>query len=182
MSKPKCDPWPLPRLLEADRNAATVYMVLLWLAAGRRQVYTTRARITAVCGLYRETITAAIQALDRAGWVRLRHGHVPARRWYRLTLAKLPPFPWAEKSRSREPGFRGKKPLKRAPRLSGKKPPNPLTGIGGLPAPALPPPVGGRSGAARPVPADASAQQERAQTEQTRARGAAEKEPSDVPF
>jgi hypothetical protein len=119
-------PWPLAKLLAECRNAATVYLTLLWLAGERRQVCCTRARIADVCGLYRDTITAALQSLDRAGWVRVGHGHAPARRWYRLTLAKLPPFPWAVKTRSRDASKTGKKPLKGTPRLSGKNPPNSL--------------------------------------------------------
>ena len=150
--KPK--PWTLPRVLAANRAAAAVYLAVLWLAGERRQVCTTRARIKAVCGLCPETITGAVQALNDAGWIKLAYGRAAGKRWYRLTLPKLPPFPWAEKTRSREPKLppfpwaektrsreaskTGKNPLKGTPRLSGKNPPYSLKRVGAGPVAALP--------------------------------------------
>lgn len=134
--KPK--PWTLPRVLAANRAAAAVYLAVLWLAGERRQVCTTRARIKAVCGLCPETITGAVQALNDAGWIKLAYGRAAGKRWYRLTLPKLPPFPWAEKTRSREASKTGKNPLKGTPRLSGKNPPYSLKRVGAGPVAALP--------------------------------------------
>ena len=134
--KPK--PWTLPRVLAANRAAAAVYLAVLWLAGERRQVCTTRARIAEVCGLYRDTITNALKALDDGGWVRVRYGRAAGKRWYRLTLPKLPPFPWAAKTRSREASKTGKNPLKGTPRLSGKNPPYSLERVGAGPVAALP--------------------------------------------
>jgi len=50
-------PWPLDRLLAANRNALTVYATLRWLAGDVRKLGTTRARIADVCGLCDDTIS-----------------------------------------------------------------------------------------------------------------------------
>lgn len=95
-------PWPLPKLLAKNRNALTVYGVLRWLANDRRQLNTTRARITAVCGLHEDTISAAVAALGDAGWVSVGYGRQGNRTWYRLTFPVAGFFPVAGKTRHRE--------------------------------------------------------------------------------
>ena len=82
----KGKPKPLPDLLALNRNAATVYLAIRWLAGDRRQVNTTRAKIAAVCGLCKRAITDAVQALGECGWVRVSYGRQGLRSWYRLTL------------------------------------------------------------------------------------------------
>jgi len=98
MSKRKPSPWPLPKLLAANRNAATVYAALRWLASERRQLNTTRARITEVCGLHKDTITAAMQVLAKSEWIGLNYGRRGDKTWYRLTFPGPGFFPVAPKN------------------------------------------------------------------------------------
>lgn len=79
-------PWPLPKLLEANRNAVTLYVTLLHLAGGHRGLTTTRARIRTVCGLSEKRITAAVDALATAGWIRRTYHRRGIKRWYRIGL------------------------------------------------------------------------------------------------
>ena len=142
-------PWALPKLLEADRNAATVYLALCWLANGTRQVRTTRNAITKVCGLHKDTITSAIKALHDAGWIQRAYGAVTGRRWYRITITEVVIFPWAvktgssarpkRKTRTHENRSKGRVPLDR------KNPPYSLKRVGGA---LQPPPLTARAGAA----------------------------------
>lgn len=84
--KTKGRAWPLPKLLAANRNTMTVYAALRWQSGEHRQLNTTRDRIAKVCGLHRETITDAIQALNQSGWVSVSYGRQGNRTWYRLTF------------------------------------------------------------------------------------------------
>ena len=88
-SKPQTStPWSLPELLKADRNAITVYVALRYLSGTKRQITTTRAGITAVCGLHKQTITKAMNVLGKANWVKVRYRHEPGRQWYALSFPK----------------------------------------------------------------------------------------------
>ena len=116
-------PWPLPKLLGQNRCAITVYAALRWLSGDVRRLETTRDRITEVCGLHRDTISAAMKVLDKAGWVRLNYGRAGTRTWYRLSFpvqaffpetgpsghrkAKFAPFPGAVGTGSRREGGNG---------------------------------------------------------------------------
>ena len=149
-------PWPLDKLLAADRSAGTVFLALVALAGGKRQVNCTRARITEVTRLHRSTITKAITALHDALWITRRRGHAVNRRWYRITLNVESAFPWTVKS-----GLRARrKPVapravktvpsagskehenrpKRARRLGRENRPNSLEGVGDAlqPSPLVP--------------------------------------------
>ena len=197
MSTPKHDPWPLPRLLKADRNAATVYLALRVLASGRPQVNTTRRRIRDVCGLHERRVTAAVRALADAGWLTLRYGRSGKRTWYRLTLLDVLAL-WVRKRPSgnyatplalrarKRPSARATKVYEndpqRAARCGYENDPHPLEGIGRAPSPRPPFPCRGSVGNSPPVPSDARAEQEGAWNDQTRATQEAEKEPLNVPF
>ena len=154
----EAQPSPLLELLHADRNAITAYVALRLLAGGSRQVNTTRARITEVCGLHRNRITTAITALHEGGWIIRRRGHAPNRRWYRITFKSEGLFPWAAKTyprarkNTRSPRAVKSDPSaaskvrenvpKRAKRLSRENGPNSLEGVGASYSPA-PAPTGG---------------------------------------
>ncbi len=90
-------PWPVDKLLTRDRNAGTVYLALIALAVGKRQVNTTRASIAEVCGLYRDRITSALAALHDAGWVNRRYGRAGNRCWFRINFPQDPLSPVALK-------------------------------------------------------------------------------------
>jgi hypothetical protein len=79
-------PLPMPALLAANRNAATVFLAVVWLANGRRQLGTTRARIREACGLSERCIGAALDALHEGGWLVRRYSRKGHRTWFRLTL------------------------------------------------------------------------------------------------
>ena len=92
-------PWPLPKLLAESRNALTVYGALRWLAGDARQLFTTRRKVRDVCGLAEDTISEAMTALDKAGWVRVGYGRQGNRTWYRLTFPVPGFFPVPAKRR-----------------------------------------------------------------------------------
>ena len=79
--------------MRTNRNAMTVYMTLRWLAGGRRAVQTTRARITEVCELSSKRISAAMTALNAAGWVHLNYGRTVNRSWYRVSFVEISQLP-----------------------------------------------------------------------------------------
>ena len=79
-------PWPVPKLLEADRNAVTVFVTLQVLAKGKREVSTTRGRIKAVCGLSEKPISTAIKVLNEAGWITRNYGSDGRKTWFRIVL------------------------------------------------------------------------------------------------
>jgi hypothetical protein len=62
-------PKTLPELLKADRNAATVFAAVVYLAKGQRRIAAKRAEISGICGLIGRRITTALQALDKGGWL-----------------------------------------------------------------------------------------------------------------
>jgi len=126
--------WPLPKLLTANRNALTVYAALRWLAGDSRRLCTTRARIGDACGLYRDTITAALQALDAAGWVRLRYGRAGTRTWFRLSFPGAGFFPVPAKTRHRKAAATGKNPTQETISCGGKNPLHSRKGVGVPPA------------------------------------------------
>lgn len=80
--------WSLDDLLAADRNAATVYIAIRWLAAGRRRWQGTRKTLAGVCGLHRQTITKAVAALAEGGWLTLSYGRRGGKSWYELTFGE----------------------------------------------------------------------------------------------
>lgn len=94
-------PWTLDKLMAANRNAATVYLTLRWLAGGKRQLNTTRAKVSSVCGLHRQRISEAMTALGNAGWVKVNYGRAGIKRWYRLTI-EMDFFPMTMKTTHRE--------------------------------------------------------------------------------
>ena len=104
MKERKPTPWPVPELLQHNRNAALLYLALRWLAGDSRQLNTTRAGIADVCGLHRETITKAMNTLHEAGWVVRNRGHAKGRRWYRITFPSKTLFPWAVETGSNNVG------------------------------------------------------------------------------
>ena len=89
--------WPLPKLLERNRNAGTVFGAILHLAGERRRLGVTRARIRAVCGLCERKIGRAVAALAEAGWLKrtyssdIRDGR---KSWYRILLPKCTAHLW----------------------------------------------------------------------------------------
>ncbi len=118
----KRQPWPLPKLLERDRNAATVYAAIRWLAGNSRRLGATRERIAAVCGLYRDTISAAMHALAEAGWLTLNYGRQGVRTWYRLSFPVSGFFPVSAKPRYSKRAATGKNPLQQTVSCVGKNP------------------------------------------------------------
>src|SRR5262249_23490665 len=98
-SMKRARPWPLDKLLVANRNAGTVYSALRWLAGDARRLSTTRKRIAAICGLYRDKITAAMHALSDAAWLALNYGRNGNRAWYRISFPEAGFFPVSVKTR-----------------------------------------------------------------------------------
>lgn len=141
----------LPELIAMNRNAATVYVALRWLACGKRQVCTTRAAITKVCGLHREGITAAMSALHDCGWIDKSYGTAKNRKWYRVTFgSKNDFFPKAVKTGLREKSWTRKNRPKGRSRLGRFSRLNSLERVGAsLKAPA-PLPMG-RGGQGSPT-------------------------------
>ena len=127
-------PWPLPKLLATSRNALTVYGTLRYLAGDTRQLSTTRGRIRAVCGLSEDTVSQAMTALDKAGWVRVGYGRFGNRTWYRLVFPVPGFFPCTGK-KAAQGGAR--QPAKRRHRepvpCTGKKAAHSLKGVGPVP-------------------------------------------------
>src|SRR5262249_20708585 len=116
------EPWPLPKLMKANRNAMTVFGALWWMAKGKRQLSTTRKSISKVSGIRDfERISTAMHALNDAGWLSLAYGCNGKRTWYRITIANFghPTWPGKAASRARRP-CSGKKPLHRRRRQAGK--------------------------------------------------------------
>lgn len=95
-------PCPLPTLLEANRNAMTVYGAIRWLAGDKGRLSTTRKRIKDVCGLSERTIGDAVAALDSAGWITLNYGCDGSRKWYRLSLPMVGFLPMCGKTARRK--------------------------------------------------------------------------------
>lgn len=125
MSRPRRQPapWPLDRLLTADRNAGTVYFALIALAGGKRQVCKTRAGIRAVCHLSEKRITSAMHALRDGRWIRLAVKSSGARSWYVVTIR----FDWFHEGPKTtvmdRQSRRARKPMKGAKRPSCKRTP-----------------------------------------------------------
>ena len=102
----------LPELMEMNRNAATVYLALRWLANDGRQLNTTRPRIAEVCGLSLRLISRAVHALRDSGWIRMSRGwqqKPPLRAWYRVSFPAQDLFPVGRKTT-----HKGRKRRKRA--------------------------------------------------------------------
>ena len=100
--KPRSKPWPLPKLLAANRNAVIVYVTLRWMAGENRQLGTTRQQIRDVCGLYRDTISKALQCLHDARWISREYGREGNRVWYRISLTAGEFLPGPVQTRPRE--------------------------------------------------------------------------------
>jgi hypothetical protein len=81
-------PWPVKRLLAENRNAGTVYLAVVALAAGRRWLGTTRAAIGAVCGLSDRRVGTALAALHTARWLFRRYKRGDGKMWFRLMLTR----------------------------------------------------------------------------------------------
>jgi hypothetical protein len=79
-------PKSLPDLLKMNRNAGTVYLALRSLSGERRQLNTTRQRITNLIHLSEKRISQAMQALDECGWVKVNYGRQGIKSWYRLSF------------------------------------------------------------------------------------------------
>lgn len=80
-------PWSLPKLLEHNRDAATVFMVLVFMAGDRRQIGTTREKIREACpGLTPRRIGKAVQTLHDAAWLTRQYGQNGPVSWYRIVL------------------------------------------------------------------------------------------------
>jgi hypothetical protein len=92
----------LPELLAVDRNAATIYLAILHLAAGMRRLATTRGQIQEICGLRERRITTAINTLDASGWLVRRYGRRGLKAWYRLFLPFGDPFAVGRKTTHRK--------------------------------------------------------------------------------
>ncbi len=134
-------PWSLEKVLAANRNAITVYAALRWLAGDVRRLGTTRQRIAEVCGLYRDTISAALHALSEAGWLVLRYGRQGVRTWYRITFPVSGFFPVSPKTRASKRAATGKSPTQETVSCVGENPTHPLKGIGTDGAPTRRPSV-----------------------------------------
>lgn len=134
---------PLPKLLRFNRNAATVFLAVLYLSEGKRQIGVTRGRISAVCGLSQRVIGEAIEALDAAGWLKRRYGRAGNRAWYRLGLpaVDLRPVvgfrPVCRKTTHREASGTSKNDTQGSGPCGTKNDTHPLEGIGAVPAAAL---------------------------------------------
>jgi hypothetical protein len=162
MSRRRRPPWPLPKLLKMNRNAVTIYISLRWLAGDRRQLNTTRAGIKAVCSLGVKTISAAMQALSDARWIRLNYGRYENKSWYRITFPCDTFFSLQGAPRRRNPSRAKKTP--QGPPREGRKTPhrgvrpcrakNDLHTLKGIGASLQPPPLtadaGGGSGPPAP--------------------------------
>lgn len=146
-------PLPLPELLAMNRNAVTVYAALRSLAGERRQLFTTRRTIRELCGLSEDTISGAMTALGKAGWMCVNYGRQGRRTWYRLTFPVPGFFPVPAKRRHRE-GTRD--PKKAAQGTVPCTPKNGAQSQGGLGAvPAAAPNARPEHGAASPAPTSA---------------------------
>ena len=131
--------WTLPELMKANRNAATVYLAVVWLASGRRQVGTTRARIRAACRLSERCIGAALEALHEASWIVRRYSRAGHKTWYRLTLidgAAVDFGAVVRKTRHRELCKKSKNVPQGIERCGTKIVPHSRKGVGGDPAPS----------------------------------------------
>jgi hypothetical protein len=95
----------LPELLASDRNAGTVFLVVVVLAGGKRQVSTTRTRIAELCGLSLRRIGTAVNALHEAGWIWRTYGRHGVKTWFRIMLPKIDLSPVVSKTthRARKP-------------------------------------------------------------------------------
>ncbi|RJP30926.1 MAG: hypothetical protein C4547_15995 [Phycisphaerales bacterium] len=144
--------WTLDKLLAADRNAGAVFLALVELAAGKRQIHKTRASIRAVCGLSERRITTAMHALRDAGWIRLaiQSDEAKTRSWYAVTLNATLSFEGRKTTAEVRGRHVGKRPPKRRASEDGKRPSPPVRGRGLQPPPLSP--DGSGSGAAPPDP------------------------------
>lgn len=130
-------PWPLPKLLNADRNAATVFLAVVTLANGRRQLGTTRAHIREVCGLSKRCIGAALEALHDASWLVRRYSRSGNKTWFRLTLPKCAVVGFSavvRKTHHRGRSGTSKNVPQGTERCGTKNVPHSLKGVGGCPA------------------------------------------------
>ena len=144
-------PWPLPKLLAQSRNAATVFVALLYLSGGRRRFGVTRGRIRTVCGLSERIIGAAVDALSRAGWLTRTYASDTRdgrRSWFRILLRGDVSALWYEKRTTGEQSVRRKTTTRKPVSCGTKNVPQPHKGLrGGPTAPAL-----RRAGADAPDP------------------------------
>jgi hypothetical protein len=79
----------VPELLRADRNAVTIFIILIHLAGGRRQLWTTRKRIREVCRLPLRRVTLGINALHRAGWIIRKYRRHGIKQFYVIVLPTI---------------------------------------------------------------------------------------------
>jgi hypothetical protein len=144
-------PWPLRKLLETNRNAVTVFGVLLHLAEGRRRFGATRRRIRNVCGLSERVIGAAINTLHEAEWITRTYAsdtHNGRRSWFRIVLRNRSRNLWYEKRHTGHESTRRKTTHRKDVSCGTKNVPQPHKGLkGGPTAPAL-----AGAGAARSAP------------------------------
>lgn len=101
-------PWPLETLLQANRNAVTVYVVLKYLAGDKMITQPTREKIKAECHLSHKVISSAIGALAGAGWIKLTYGRDGYKRWYRIVLSRSGFLPIGRKTTRRKKTLRSK--------------------------------------------------------------------------
>lgn len=125
---------PLPELLKLNRNAATVYMALRWIAGERRQLNITRDKIRAVCGLHIRRISEAMAALDECGWVVVNYGRHGIKTWYRLSFPVGQIFPVCMKTAHRERKVSDKKSTQGTVRCVYENDPQSLKRLGECPA------------------------------------------------
>jgi len=134
--------WPLPKLLEHNRNAGTVFGAILHLAGDRRRLGATRARIRAVCGLCERKIGKAVETLHEAGWLtRTYSGDVREGRksWYRILLPSAHLHLWYRKSTTGKRDSGPKKYHRKSVSCGIEKVPHTHKGIRAVPADALMP-------------------------------------------
>ena len=133
MNRPR--PWPLEKLAAANRNSVLVYVAIRAMASDRRQLNTTRKRISALCGLNDlDTISTAMKVLCEAGWVALNYGRQGARTWYRLTFP-VPCFIPGPVYIGHREGHRDRRnPAQGSKRCTRSNPVHSRKGVGGGPA------------------------------------------------
>jgi len=87
---PRRHPWPLAKLVKENRAAPAVWLALNELAAGSPVVTPTRARLCEASGLNRlPTISRALSALEKAGWIHRKHVPVFVGKIQSATLLRI---------------------------------------------------------------------------------------------
>lgn len=139
---------PMQEVLRRSKQALTVHAALRQLAAGKRQVQTTRKRIRDITGLHKDTVTKAIWALHDCGWIIRAYGRAGNRTWYRITFPPGDLLAWLPAAGPRVSVRSGRKRPQGTSRWDGQNRSLPLKGKGPPTAPPFSP--DGAGGAASP--------------------------------